>query len=265
MRPAPLLPGRPAKRANRRTWPRELCLVGPPIPHALNDARQSVEQDVEFDKTERNQVKRAPQRGRYDRETIYKILDAGFLCHVGFLADGQPCVIPTLYGREGDAIYLHGSAASRMMRRLGEGVPVCSTVTHVDGLVLARSAFHHSMNYRSAVVFGTASELNGDEKEHGLFVISEQVLKGRWDESRPPSPSELKATSVLRVHVESASAKIRIGPPSDEEQDYELPIWAGVVPIAPTFGDVEPDQKLAEGTPIPAERFPVAYAAPSVS
>lgn len=207
---------------------------------------------MDFEKTGRNQVKRAPQRGYYDRETIYKILDAGCLCHAGFVVDGQPFVIPTLYGRENDAIYVHGSAASRMLNHLCDGAPVCLTVTHVDGLVLARSAFHHSMNYRSAVIFGRAVEVSGEEKEHGLFVISEQVLKGRWQESRLPTAQELKATSVLHVNVESASAKIRNGPPSDEEQDYELPIWAGVVPIVQSFGNVEPDMGLPEDIPIPA-------------
>ncbi len=206
---------------------------------------------MDFDKTERNQVKRVPQRGHYERESIFKILDAGFLCHVGFVVDGQPFVIPTLYGRENDAIFLHGSAASRMLNHLSDGVPVCLTVTHVDGLVLARSAFHHSMNYRSAVIFGTAVELSNEEKEHGLVVISEQVLKGRWQESRPPTPQELKATSVLKLTVESASAKIRSGPPHDDEQDYELPIWAGVVPIVQKFGEAKPDEALPADIPIP--------------
>ena len=208
-----------------------------------------------FEKTDRNQVKRVPDRGHYDRDTIFAVLDAGFLCHVGFMVNEQPFVIPTLYGREDDCVYLHGSAASRMLRNLAEGIPVCLTVTHVDGLVLARSAFHHSMNYRSAVVFGTAAEITGEEKERGLFVISEQVLKGRWAEVRPPIEKELKATSVLRVTIESASAKIRTGPPNDEEEDYDLPIWAGVIPVKQTFAAAEADPKLNAGIEMPPSVF----------
>ncbi|MBC8355232.1 MAG: pyridoxamine 5'-phosphate oxidase family protein [Planctomycetes bacterium] len=204
-----------------------------------------------FDKTDRNQVKRSPQRGHYDRETIYRVLDAGFLCHVGFVVDEQPFVIPTLYGRENDNVYLHGSTASRMVKNLVTGVPVCLTVTHVDGLVLARSAYHHSMNYRSVVLFGTAVEAMDDEKDRGLFVISEQVLKGRWDESRLPNEKELKATTVLRMTIESASAKIRTGPPNDEEEDYALPIWAGVIPLRQSYGKPEADPKLSDGIELP--------------
>ena len=203
---------------------------------------------MEFEKSERNQVKRIPNRGHYDRETIFGILDEGFLCHAGFVVDEQPFVIPTLYGRSEDHVFLHGSAASRMLNRLATRIPVCLTVTHVDGLVLARSAFHHSMNYRSAVIFGTATEVEGAEKERGLFVISEQVLKGRWDEVRPPTDQELKATSVLRVNIETASAKIRTGPPSDDAEDYALPVWAGVVPIRRVFERADDDPQLAENT-----------------
>ena len=206
---------------------------------------------MEYESTARNRVKRIPGRGHYDRDTIHKILDGGSLCHAGFAIDGQPFVIPTLYGRDGDTVYLHGSSASRMLRGLADGLPVCLTVTHVDGLVLARSAFHHSMNYRSAVLFGTAVELEGDEKTHGLFVISEQVVRGRWEETRQPYEQELKATKVLRVDVESASAKIRTGPPSEEPEDYELPIWAGVIPVHQTFGSPVPDDSLLEGVRLP--------------
>ena len=205
-----------------------------------------------FEKTDRNTTKRIPNRGHYDRETIYAVLDAAFLCHAGFVVDGQPFVIPTLYGRDGDNLYLHGSAASRMMNSLADGIPVCLTVTNVDGIVLARSAFHHSMNYRSAVIFGTAVEVSGQEKERGLFVISEQVLKGRWQEARQPNQKELKATSVLRVPMASASAKIRSGPPGDEAEDYALPIWAGVIPIRTTYGAADPDPKLSDGIEVPA-------------
>lgn len=200
-----------------------------------------------FPQTDRNKVRRIPNRGHYDKETIYPILDSGFLCHVGYSVDGQPYVIPTLYGRHEDNIYLHGSAASRMLKNLSQGIAVCLTVTHVDGLVLARSAFHHSMNYRSAVVFGTAVEVTGEEKDQGLFVISESVLKGRWDEVRGPNDKELKATTVLRLTIESASAKIRTGPPSDEGEDYALPIWAGVVPIRQVYETPQDDPKLNEG------------------
>jgi nitroimidazol reductase NimA-like FMN-containing flavoprotein (pyridoxamine 5'-phosphate oxidase superfamily) len=207
---------------------------------------------AQFEQDARNTVRRIPDRGSYDRDTVYEILDAGFLCHVGFTVEDQPFVIPTLYGRSDDQLYLHGAPASRMLKTLADGVRVCLTVTHVDGLVLARSAFHHSINYRSVVVFGTATEVSGDEKEHGLFVISEQVLKGRWDESRTPTEKELQATSVLKLKIDSASAKIRTGGPKDEEDDYSLPIWAGVVPIHQTFGPVETDVNIAADIPVPA-------------
>jgi nitroimidazol reductase NimA-like FMN-containing flavoprotein (pyridoxamine 5'-phosphate oxidase superfamily) len=206
---------------------------------------------ADFEQGPRNTVRRIPDRGSYDRETVNGILDAGFLCHVGFAVDGQPFVIPTLYGRSDDQLYIHGAPASRMLKTLADGVPICLTVTHLDGLVLARSAFHHSMNYRSVVLFGTATEVTGDEKERGLFVISEQVLKGRWHESRTPNDKELQATLVLTVAIDSASAKVRTGGPKDEEDDYSLPIWAGVVPIHQTFGPVETDPKLTADIPVP--------------
>ncbi len=205
-----------------------------------------------FEKTDLNKVKRIPDRAQYDRETIFSVLDDGFLCHVGFNVNDQPFVIPTLYGRDGDNVFLHGSAASRMLNKLAEGIAACVTVTHVDGLVLARSAFHHSMNFRSAVLFGTAVEVTGEEKERGLFVISEQVLKGRWAEVRPPVEKELKATAVLRMNIESASAKIRVGPPNDDEEDYALPIWAGVIPISQFYGVAQADPKLRDGIETPA-------------
>ncbi len=205
-----------------------------------------------FPKTKRNKVTRMPKRGHYDRETIYGILDAGFLCHVGFCVDGQPFVIPTGYGRAGDRIYIHGSAASRMLKSLDAGVPVCVTVTHLDGLVLARSAFHHSMNYRSAVVFGTARVVPDEEKEHALFVISEYILKGRWAEVRGPNAKEMKATLVLAIDIEEASAKVRTGPPGDDEEDYGLPVWAGVLPIRQVYGAPENDPLLKEGIGIGA-------------
>ena len=201
-----------------------------------------------FEKTTRNTVKRVPKRGHYDKETIYKILDAGCLCHVGFNINGQPYVIPTIYGRHEDTIYLHGAVTSRMVTNLASGIPACITVTHVDGLVLARSAFHHSMNYRSAVVFGTATLVeNEEEKNKALFCISENIIKDRWDEVRAPSAKELKGTSVLSLHIEEASAKVRTGPPVDDKEDYSLPVWAGVIPLQTTVGDLIPDDLLAAG------------------
>lgn len=203
----------------------------------------------EFSKTAINKVKRIPKRGHYDKETIYEVLDASFLCHVGFVVDGRPFVIPTAYGRERDKIYLHGSSKSRMMMEAEKGIPICVTVTHLDGLVLARSSFNHSMNYRSAVVFGTANKLEGAEKENALYVISENILKGRWDEARVPSEKELKATTVLEINIESASAKIRTGPPGDDKPDYELDVWAGVVPIKQIMEQPIADPLLREGIP----------------
>ncbi len=187
---------------------------------------------------DRATVRRLPQRGAYDAESIHAILDAGFLAHVGFCVEGQPFVIPTLYGRVRDAgsgpdkLCLHGSAASRMLRELSRGVPACVTVTHVDGIVLARSAFHHSMNYRSVVAFGTARQIDDVQgKAEALRVISDHLIAGRWEEVRNPTAKELKATSVLEFTIEEASAKTRSGPPADDEEDYSLPVWAGVVPL----------------------------------
>src|SRR5271156_5535249 len=191
----------------------------------------------EFTPTERTQVKRLPKRGKYDRETVHKILDQGFVCHVGFSVDGQPFVIPTNYGRTGDVLYLHGSAASRMLRTLSGGVAVCVTVTHLDGLVLARSAFHHSVNYRSVVILGTARLVEDPaEKMEALRLFTEHVMKGRWDDVRQPTEQELKATIVLALPLEEVSAKVRTGGPIDDEADYALPVWAGVLPleVAPT-------------------------------
>ena len=186
----------------------------------------------DFTPTERTQVKRLPKRGKYERETVFAILDAGFVCHVGFTVDGQPYVIPTNYGRSGDTVYLHGSAASRMLRTLSEGVPVSVTVTHVDGLVLARSAFHHSVNYRSVVILGTARLVTDPtEKMEALRVFTEHVMKGRWDDVRQPTEQELKATTVLALPLEEVSAKVRTGGPIDDEADYSLPVWAGVLPL----------------------------------
>lgn len=208
----------------------------------------------------RTQVRRLPDRGRYDHETIYAILDEGFLCHVGFNMDGSPVVIPTLYGRDGDRILLHGSAASRMLRNLETGAPACVTVTLVDGLVLARSAFHHSMNYRSVVAFGSAQAIaNRESKLHALERISENVAPGRWAQVRPPTDHELKATSVLEFAIEEASAKIRTGPPKDDDEDYGLPVWAGVAPVRFAVGKLADDGRLAPGAPAPGDVFNPAW------
>ena len=195
----------------------------------------------------KNRVRRVPKRGHYDTETINKILDKEFMCHVGFVHEEYPVVIPTLYGREGNRIYLHGSTASRMMKTLGKGVPVSIGVTRVNSLVLARSAFHHSANYESVVVFGTAILLESKEdKLHALKVISDNILMNRWEECRTPSEKELKATAVLAVTIEEASAKVREGGPVDDKPDYELPIWAGELPINKTFGSPIPDPSGVE-------------------
>lgn len=176
-------------------------------------------------------MKREPQRARYDRETIEAILDEALICHLGFEVDGQPYVIPTLHARVGDRLYVHGSAASRLLRHLAGGAPVCVTVTLVDGLVLARSVFNHSVNYRSVVVFGTATVVEDDEKREALRALTEQLAPGRWDEARPPTEKELKATWILSLPLDEASAKVRTGPEEDEPEDLDLPVWAGVVPV----------------------------------
>src|SRR5215470_7393608 len=182
--------------------------------------------------TERTRVVREPHRGAYDRETIYKILDEGFVCHVGFAVEGQPFVIPTLYARIGDAVYFHGSAASRMLRGAATGVPVCITVTLTDGLVLARSVFNHSINYRSVVALGKAELVNDPaEKLRALHAFTNTIVPRRWEDARQPNEKELKATSILKLPLTEVSAKIRSGPVMDDEEDYVLPIWAGIVPL----------------------------------
>lgn len=201
----------------------------------------------------RTRVVREPQRGVYDRPTADKILDQGFICHVGFVQDGQPFVIPTAYGRSGDNLYVHGSAASRMLRRLDEGVPMCVTVTLLDGLVLARSIFNHSMNYRSVVVLGTATAVTDrEEKLAALQAIAEHILRGRWADSRQPTDQELKATLVLRLPIQEFSAKIRTGPPIDDEEDYSFPTWAGVVPLEMVAHAPIRDERCDPALPVPA-------------
>jgi nitroimidazol reductase NimA-like FMN-containing flavoprotein (pyridoxamine 5'-phosphate oxidase superfamily) len=188
-----------------------------------------------LDATSRTQIKRLPKRGNYDRQTIYQILDEGLICHVGFVANEQPFVIPTAYGRVGDRLYIHGSPASRMLRTLQHGIQVCVTVTLLDGLVLARSAFHHSMNYRSVVVFGTATRVDdADAKMNALEAFTEHITPGRWSQVRVPTPQELSGTLVLSLPLTEASAKIRTGPPVDDDADYDLPVWAGELPLSIT-------------------------------
>jgi nitroimidazol reductase NimA-like FMN-containing flavoprotein (pyridoxamine 5'-phosphate oxidase superfamily) len=202
--------------------------------------------------TERTELRRLPKRGSHELETIHGILDAAFLAHVGFNVNGQPFVIPTLFGRAGEKLYLHGSAASRTLRELETGVAACVTVTLVDGLVLARSAFHHSMNYRSVVAFGTARKIGDPEqKREALRAISEHVIRGRWDDVRGPVEKELKATAVLEFTIEEASAKIRTGPPLDDEEDYALPMWAGILPLELTAKAPVDDPRVASGAEVP--------------
>jgi nitroimidazol reductase NimA-like FMN-containing flavoprotein (pyridoxamine 5'-phosphate oxidase superfamily) len=182
--------------------------------------------------TPRTRVTREPQLGVYDREIAYQILDEGFICHLGFTAEGQTFVIPTSYGRSGNSLYIHGSAGSRMLKQLKEGVAVCVTITLLDGLVLARSVFNHSMNYRSVVILGKATTVEDpEEKLAALRILSEHIIPGRWDDARLPNDRELKATLVLRLPIEEFSAKVRTGPPIDDEDDYSFPTWAGVLPI----------------------------------
>jgi nitroimidazol reductase NimA-like FMN-containing flavoprotein (pyridoxamine 5'-phosphate oxidase superfamily) len=198
--------------------------------------------------SERSRVRRAPKRAEYDRETIDAILDEALVAHLGFVADGQPYVIPTLHARVGDEVLIHGSAASRMVTLLGAGVPACLTVTLVDGLVLARSAFHHSMNYRSVVVLGTARFVEGpEERERALEAFTEKLIPGRWDEVRPPSRQELKGTRVLALPLTEASAKLRAGGPVDDDEDYDLDVWAGVIPLRVTPDAPQHDERLRPG------------------
>jgi uncharacterized protein len=205
-----------------------------------------------FTPTERTTLHRRPNRASYDRVVVEAILDEAFLCHVGFAVDGQPYVIPTIHARVGDCVYIHGSAASRMLRSVREGIPVCVTVTILDGLVLARSAFKHSVNYRSVMILGTATEvLDRTEKNDALKAIVEHVVPKRWDDVRWPNEQELKATSVLRLPLEEVSAKIRTGPPLDDEEDYQVPCWAGELPLRLVPRNPIADPKLNPATPLP--------------
>ena len=205
-----------------------------------------------FTPTERTTLKRLPKRGEYDHAAVHRILDEAFICHVGFVADGKPVVIPTSYARIEDALYIHGSSASRMLRSLEGGLDVCVTVTVIDGLVLARSAFHHSINYRSVVIFGNATVVeDAQEKITALHAFTDHVVPGRWEEVRLPTESELRATLVLKLPLVEVSAKVRTGPPIDDEEDYGLPVWAGVVPLG-----------IAAGAPISDDRLPANIEVP---
>ena len=213
-----------------------------------------------YQRTERTRVRRLPERAAYDRATVHAILDEGFLCHVGFVAGGHPYVIPTGYARVGETVYLHGSTGSRLGLR--PGMDVCVTVTLVDGLVLARSAFHHSMNYRSVMALGrTRAVRDPEEKDAALRALVEHIVPGRTDEVRGADRQELAATAVLALPLDEVSAKVRTGPPKDDDPDYDLPIWAGVLPLALTPGDPVPDPLL--GPPVPAPDHVVTWARPA--
>jgi len=207
----------------------------------------------------RVRVRRLPKRGHYDRATLHGVLDAGFICHVGYVIDGQPYVTPTAYWREGDQVYWHGSSASRMLRAQSTGIPVCVTVTHVDGLVVARSGFHHSINYRSAMLLGKAEKVEDKaEKESAMAAFVDRIYPGRWQTLRPVNNQEMKATTILRMAIDEASAKIRTGPPVDDEEDYGLPIWAGVINLRSVVGNIESDPRLKPGVLVPADIKPYA-------
>jgi nitroimidazol reductase NimA-like FMN-containing flavoprotein (pyridoxamine 5'-phosphate oxidase superfamily) len=207
---------------------------------------------AQFKLTTKNRVQRVPKRGRYDKETVYEIVDQALIGHVGFAVDGDPYVIPTLIARQNNQLLLHGATTSRLMNHVQTGSPLCIAVTHVDGLVLARSVFHHSINYRSAVLFGRGELISdADAKMEALRLFTERLVPGRWDDVRPPSEVEFKATAVATVEIDLASAKVRMGPPGDDEEDYDLPVWAGVLPVRQQYEDAIPDDRLD-----PAVDFP---------
>lgn len=217
---------------------------------------------AEIEKTPRTTIKRVPARGSYDRNVVEAILDHGFVCHVGFVFDGQPICLPMVYGRLGDAIYLHGSTASRLMRALRDGAEAAVTVTHLDALVLGRSAFHSSVNYRSVALYGQAMEVtDASEKLAALEAVVEHAIPGRWKDARGPSLKEFHQTMVLRIPVDEASAKVRTGPPVDEEEDYALDVWAGVIPMETAFGRPIDDPQLRDG--IAAPTYAEAYERPA--
>jgi nitroimidazol reductase NimA-like FMN-containing flavoprotein (pyridoxamine 5'-phosphate oxidase superfamily) len=206
----------------------------------------------QFSPTDRTRVRRIPKRGHYDKATIYPILDAALIGHVGIADGDQPIVIPTLIARDGDTLLLHGAATSRLLKHAEQGRAICVTVTHIDGLVLARSAFHHSVNYRSAVIFGTGRAVTDDsEKMHALAIFTDKLIPGRWADTRQPNPIEMKATAVIAIEMEEASAKIRAAGVIDDEEDYSLDYWAGIVPITPHFGQPLADERLPDTIPVP--------------
>lgn len=205
-----------------------------------------------FEKTTLNTVKRVPNRGQYDKETVYAVVDDALICHVSFIYDERPVIIPTIHARDGDNLLLHGATSSRMMRHIATGADLAVAVTHLDGLVLARSVFHHSMNYRSAVLFGKGHLIEDqDEKMKALEIFTEKLIPHRWDDARQPSPNEAKATHIVSIPIDSASAKIRVGPPGDDDEDYALDVWAGVLPMRTVFGELDADPRLKEGVALP--------------
>lgn len=206
----------------------------------------------DFPITDENRVRRLPKRGAYDKETVYAIVDDALICHVGMIENDRPVVIPTIHARDGDNILLHGASTSRMLNHVGAGHDICITVTHLDGLVLARSVFHHSMNYRSAVLFGKGSLIEDpDEKMKALEIFTEKLIPGRWDDARQPTANESKATHIVSVEIDMASAKVRVGPPGDDDEDYALDVWAGVLPMRTVFGALDVDPLLKEDIGVP--------------
>jgi hypothetical protein len=207
---------------------------------------------TQFKKSTKTQIKRLPKRGHYDKETIYQILDEALICHVGFVENGQPYVIPINFARVDDTIILHGAKASRLLKHIAAGHPVCVEATIVDGLVLARSVFHHSVNYRSVVLFGTGCVVEDEaEKLRALEAVTEHLIPGRWKEARLPNKKELNATTVIAIQIDEASAKVRVGPPADEQEDYALPVWAGVLPLQELAQTPLRDELQTADVPLP--------------
>lgn len=202
-------------------------------------------------RTTRSTVKRVPKRGIYDQKEIHRLLDKQFLCHVGFVHQNTPVVIPTMFGRDQNTIYIHGASVSRLVTELEKGIPVSISVAEVNGLVLARSAFHHSLNYESVVLFGTGTLVEEERKTHALKCISDHLIPFRWEEARQPSPKELKATKVIQIPIDEASAKVRTGGPADDKSDYALPIWAGVIPLVHQLDQPIPDPLMENSLPVP--------------
>jgi len=201
--------------------------------------------------TDKSKIKRVPNRAIYNKDEIYKILDREYLCHVGIIHNNHPVVIPTLYGRKDDSIYIHGASVSRLITQLEKGIEVSISVANINGIVLARSAFHHSINYESVVIFGTGKLVPEDQKEEALKIISDHIIDGRWEECRAPNLKELKATKVIKIDIDEISAKVRAGGPIDDKNDYELDYWAGVIPIKNIVTEARPDEKLKPGINVP--------------